>query len=60
MIDDGAGFYGVALYPQLATSDTFTIGLRGEYFAEDCMVQMEGDDLPSVFASNFNRKLCYR
>ena len=33
--DDGPGFYGVALYPQLATSDTFTIGLRGEYFAED-------------------------
>jgi hypothetical protein len=33
--DDGGGFTGVALYPQLATSDTFTIGLRGEYFAED-------------------------
>ncbi len=26
------GFYGVALYPQLATSDSFSIGLRGEYF----------------------------
>ncbi|WP_242083062.1 outer membrane beta-barrel protein [Aestuariivivens sediminis] len=33
--DDGPGFYGVALYPQLAASDSFTIGLRGEYFAED-------------------------
>ena len=33
--DDGPGFYGVALYPQLATSESFTIGLRGEYFAED-------------------------
>lgn len=33
--DDGGGFSGVALYPQLATSDTFTIGLRGEYFVED-------------------------
>lgn len=33
--DDGGGFTGVALYPQLATSDTFTIGLRGEYFSED-------------------------
>ena len=31
---DGFGFYGVALYPQLATSETFTIGLRGEYFKE--------------------------
>ena len=33
--DDAPGFAGVALYPQLATSDSFTIGLRGEYFVED-------------------------
>lgn len=26
------GFYGVALYPQISTSDSFAIGLRGEYF----------------------------
>ncbi|WP_299105266.1 outer membrane beta-barrel protein [uncultured Winogradskyella sp.] len=31
--NDGSGFYGAALYPQLATSDDFSIGLRGEYFA---------------------------
>lgn len=31
---DGASFYGVALYPQFKTSDAFTLGLRGEYFAE--------------------------
>ncbi|MUU78809.1 outer membrane beta-barrel protein [Winogradskyella endarachnes] len=31
--NDGSGFYGAALYPQLATSDEFSIGLRGEYFA---------------------------
>lgn len=30
--DNGGSFTGVALYPQLATSDNFTIGLRGEYF----------------------------
>ena len=30
--NDGEGFSGVALYPQLTTSDSFTIGLRGEYF----------------------------
>jgi len=30
---DGA-FYGVALYPQLKTSDSFAIGLRAEYFGE--------------------------
>ncbi|MGJ8745672.1 porin [Polaribacter sp.] len=32
--DAAAGFYGVAVYPQYATSDSFKIGLRGEYFAE--------------------------
>ncbi len=30
----GGSFAGVALYPQLSTSDAFTIGLRGEYFTE--------------------------
>tara|TARA_R110002073_G_scaffold14554_2_gene59327 strand:- start:6721 stop:7770 length:1050 start_codon:yes stop_codon:yes gene_type:complete len=33
--DSGPGFYGAALYPQLATSDSFTLGLRAEYFVED-------------------------
>ena len=28
------GFAGVALYPQLTTSDSFAIGLRGEFFSE--------------------------
>jgi hypothetical protein len=28
------GFYGLALYPQYTFSDTFTLGLRGEYFEE--------------------------
>jgi hypothetical protein len=28
------GFSGVALYPQLVTSETFSWGLRGEYFKE--------------------------
>ena len=32
---EGIGsFAGAAVYPQLATSENFTIGLRGEYFAE--------------------------
>ncbi len=31
--NDGSGFYGAALYPQLATSDDFSLGLRGEVFA---------------------------
>lgn len=33
--DDAGGFMGAALYPQYAISDTFTLGLRGEYFVED-------------------------
>lgn len=33
--DSGPGFAGVALYPQYATSDKFTLGFRGEYFVED-------------------------
>jgi len=38
-----SGFYGVALYPQIATSDSFSIGLRGEYFAT---IQEGIDDTP--------------
>jgi len=46
--NDGAGFYGAALYPQLATSESFSLGLRAELFgfhAENV------DDIPSVFAA---------
>ena len=28
------GFAGIALYPQLTTSDSFALGLRGEFFSE--------------------------
>ena len=30
---DDMGFSGVALYPQIAASDSFSLGLRGEFFA---------------------------
>ncbi|MDY7396059.1 outer membrane beta-barrel protein [Aureibaculum sp. 2210JD6-5] len=46
--NDDEGFYGVALYPQLATSDSFSLGLRGEYFGYHAK---DFDDLPSVFAT---------
>ncbi|NRD19312.1 porin [Winogradskyella eckloniae] len=46
--NDGSGFYGAALYPQFATSDDFSIGLRGEYFGYH---DKDLDDLPSVFAT---------
>jgi hypothetical protein len=46
--NDGEGFAGVALYPHLATSDNFSLGLRGEYFTTHSDVI--GDDL-SVFAA---------
>ena len=45
---DDAGFYGAALYPQLATSESFSIGLRGELFG---LHAKDVDDLPSVFAT---------
>ena len=32
--DVDLGFAGVALYPQYSVSDTFALGLRGEYFVE--------------------------
>ncbi|WP_339838219.1 outer membrane beta-barrel protein [uncultured Maribacter sp.] len=50
---DGAGsFAGVAVYPQLATSEDFTIGLRGEYFSETDSFGAIGTGLDesSVFA----------
>ena len=33
-LDGDTGFAGVALYPQITTSDSFAIGLRGEFFSE--------------------------
>jgi hypothetical protein len=46
------GFYGVALYPQYKTSERFTLGLRGEYFAEIGNFGAIGTDVEdsSVFA----------
>lgn len=50
---DGTGFYGAALYPQYATSDSFKIGLRAEYFVEDGDFGAIGTGVPdsSVFAA---------
>ncbi|NOY48013.1 MAG: porin [Chlorobi bacterium] len=45
--NDGEGFSGVALYPQLSTSESFSIGLRGEYF--ETRSNNTGED-PSIFA----------
>ena len=45
--NDGEGFYGAALYPQLGLSDDFTLGLRGEYFGTKSDVDPE----KSVFAT---------
>ena len=33
-LEGDTGFAGVALYPQITTSDSFAIGLRGEFFSE--------------------------
>ena len=40
---DGTGFYGAALYPQLTMSDTFSWGMRLEYFVVEEV--FSGDDL---------------
>lgn len=45
--NDGSGFYGAALYPQIAASDSFSIGLRGEYFA----LHGDANNDESVFAT---------
>ncbi len=45
--DDGGGFSGVALYPQVSLSDAFALGLRGEYFKVKDVGDSEGT---SVFA----------
>ena len=47
-VKDDAGFYGAALYPQLTTSESFSIGLRSELFGYH---EKDGEDLPSVFAT---------
>lgn len=54
--DDGPGFYGVALYPQLATSDSFKLGLRAEYFVEDGAFDAIGTGVAdsSVFATTLS------
>jgi len=44
---DGSGFYGAALYPQLAVNEAFSLGLRGEYFNRFA----EGADDESVFST---------
>lgn len=51
--DEDVSFAGVALYPQLTTSDNFTIGLRGEYFTETNLRAIGANDIngdANVFA----------
>lgn len=40
--NDGAGFYGAALYPQYSLDAAFSLGLRGEYFG------LHADDFDDV------------
>lgn len=43
--DSDLGFSGVALYPQLELSDSFSLGLRGEFFSEK-------EDFTGVFVAS--------
>lgn len=44
-VDSNGGYSGVALYPQVALSDLFSLGLRSEYFTTKDIVE-EGITLP--------------
>lgn len=56
--DNDSGFVGVALYPQLTTSDTFTIGLRGEYFSQTGDFDAIGTEMESnVFATTLTANI---
>lgn len=46
---DADGFHGVALYPQYAFSETFSLGARGEFFAFTSNVDGVKDD--EIFAA---------
>lgn len=50
---DAAGFYGAALYPQYSFSDTFALGLRGEYFAQfnGGLTETNDDGIPTELAT---------
>ncbi len=47
--DDAVSFYGAALYPQYALSDSFSLGLRGEFFGLNDDID-ETDDI-TTFAT---------
>jgi len=49
---DDPGFYGVALYPQYALSDAFTLGLRAEYFANLNGGLVDEDDITIITDSS--------
>ena len=44
--NDGEGFYGVNLYPQYSLNESFSLGLRGEYF--QTMSEFVEDDLSVI------------
>ncbi|MFT4780728.1 MAG: hypothetical protein ACJAZK_002062 [Psychroserpens sp.] len=44
--NDGEGFYGVDLYPQYSINQSFSLGLRGEYF--QTMSEFIEDDLSVI------------
>lgn len=46
--NDGEGFTGAALYPQVEVSEAFSLGLRGEYFETRSELVSEN---PNVFAT---------
>ncbi|MGV6829174.1 MAG: outer membrane beta-barrel protein [Flavobacteriales bacterium] len=55
---NNSGFAGVALYPQLKTSEQVTIGLRGEYFSQTGNFDAIGTGMKSnVFATTLSANI---
>ena len=43
--NDGSGFYGAALYPQYTLSDSFALGMRGEYYGLHDEIKANEDEV---------------
>ncbi|WP_207427733.1 outer membrane beta-barrel protein [Pedobacter sp. SYSU D00535] len=44
LVNDGGGYSGIALYPQVSVTEGFALGLRGEYFKAKTGADMIGAD----------------
>lgn len=50
---DGSGFYGMALYPKFTISETFSVGLRSEYF----VTRLDYNEDKKIFANTLSANI---